>query len=336
MIKKSGELNEKQGDNKMSEKSKLSNGAIYRKTFCFSLRRLLLDLIALIILIAATVIGFYVTGQSLIGLGIGALAGIIIFALLVHFIGYMFGAAQIAMMTKGVTEDALPDNIFEAGKQEVKDNFATVAAYFAITKMISAIFGEITKGINTIGKVAGGGAAGDVADTISGIIQVVVSYLESCCLGWVFYKKGQNAFKSTCEGAVLFFKNWKALIKNLGRIFGLGALSLIVIGGALTVGAYNLLGMFPQFVTAVSKAVMEARPDLDLSDPTVALLVVSLLLGIVAWSILHAVFVKPFVLVGVLRNFMKAGIANPPKEEQFPEIEKISPKFKKAYAKSTM
>ena len=52
-----------------------------------------------------------------------------------------------------------------------------------------------------------------------------------------------------------------------------------------------------QFVTAVSKAVMEARLDLDLSDPTVALLVVSLLLGTVARPNPHAVFVKPFVPV---------------------------------------
>ncbi|MCI1723609.1 MAG: hypothetical protein LKM41_12650 [Lachnospiraceae bacterium] len=318
------------------QKTKLSNGAIYRRTFCFSWARLLLQVICLVILFASGAVGFLVSGQKAVGLGIGALVGIVIWIILNHFLGYLLKAGQIAMMTKGVTEDELPEHVFQAGKQAVKENFLTVAAYYAVTGIIGGIFHEITRGINALGKMGGSGGT-EVADTISSVIQVVVSYLEECCLGYVFFKHGQqNAFKSTCDGAVLFFKNWKALLKNLGRIFGLGLVSLIIIGGALAVGAYNILGRFPEAVSAISQAIHEAYKDIDVSDPTVALVVSSILIAVVIWSILHSVFVRPFVLVGVLRNYMQAGVANPPQEESYGELEKLSPKFAKAHAKAVM
>jgi hypothetical protein len=53
-------------------------------------------------------------------------------------------------------------------------------------------------------------------------------------------------FKATCEGAVLYFKNWKTLIKNMGRVLGLGLISLLVIGGVLGVGYYALFSNFPR------------------------------------------------------------------------------------------
>lgn len=312
----------------------LTNGQIYRKTFIFSWMRFLVDFLAVLILAACILIGFFVSGQQVIGLGIGLLVGILIFFLMVHFVTYLFKAGQIAMMTKGVTEGQLPDNVLQAGKAIVKQRFLTVAAYYAVTSAIKAIFREITRGINAIGKVAGGETGGEVGDTISGVINTVVSYLCDCCLGWVFYKSEQSAFKSTCDGAVLFFKNWKALIKNLGRIFGMGLVSLLVIGGAFTAMFYAVLGNFPAFVTAVAKAMQSAVKGTDLSDPTVALLFVSLLFGVIVWTILHNAFVRPFVLVGVLRNYMTAGIQNPPQEESFAQLDKLSPKFRKTHAKA--
>jgi hypothetical protein len=44
---------------------------------------------------------------------------------------------------------------------------------------------------------------------------------------------------------------------------------------------------------------------------------------------IHSVLIRPFILVGVLRNFMAAGIADIPTEEQFAELEKLSPRFTK-------
>lgn len=316
-----------------AKEGQLSNGYIYRKTFVFSGFRFLIELLAVVILVGCVYGGFAISGQSMIGLGIGAVVGLVVFYLLVHFFTYLLKAGQIAMMMKGVTENALPDNVMEEGKKEVKSRFVTVIAYYTVTRLIQGIFAEITRGINALGQ--GGGQAGEgVAGTISAIINVIVAYLGDCCLGWVFYKKDQNAFKSTCEGAVLFFKNWKALIKNLGRIFGFGVLSFVVIGGAFTAIGYVILGQFPSFISAIGQALHEMNADIDATDPTVTLIILALVFAIIIWAILHNVFVRPFILVGVLRNYMNAGISNPPKESSFAQLDGMSKKFAKAHQKA--
>lgn len=311
----------------------MSNFEIYRRTLVFSGHRLLLDLIAVLAVAGCIFFGMMIAPDAVLGLGIGAAVGLLIFFLIVHFVGYLYQAGQIAMMTRAITENSLPKDVVGEGKAAVKARFATVTAYYAISGAIKGIFYEITQGINSLAKL-GGSAGESVGDTISGIINIAVSYLCDCCLGWVFYRSDEGSFRGTCEGAVLFFKNWKTLLKNMGRVIGIGIASFVVIGGALTFGFYRLMGRFPAFVTALTKAMAEADSNIDLSDPTVALLVISMLFGILCWSIIHSVLVRPFVLVGVLRNFIEAGRASQPEEANFAELDKVSGKFRKAHEKA--
>jgi len=41
---------------------------------------------------------------------------------------------------------------------------------------------------------------------------------------------------------------------------------------------------------------------------------------ICVWLIIHDLFIHPFILVGVLRNYMKAGLADSPTEASFSEL----------------
>lgn len=313
----------------------LSNGQIYRKTFVFSWLRLLLDLLAFIVMVACIALGYLILQDKIIGIIGGLIIGIVIFWIIIHFFGYLLKAGQIAMMTRGIVEGELPDNIVAEGKAEVKSRFATVSAYYLISSAIHGIFHEITSGINALSK-AGGSTGEEVGDAVNSVINIAVEYLCDCCLGWIFYKKSQGAFKGTCQGAVLFFKNWKALLKNMGRVFGLGIASFVVIGGALTAGFYFLLGNFPDFVNAIAQGLQSADSNLgDLSDPAVALIFISVVFGIICWLILHAVFVRPFVLVGVLRNYLQAGIAKEPNEENFAELDQMSSKFRNVHEKAS-
>lgn len=322
-------------EEKDEKKEGLTNGQVYRKTFVFSGIGFLIDVLSLVVLIACTCAGYLVSTNKAIGLGVGLLVGLILLGIILHYVKYLYKAGQIAMMTKAVTEGSLPENVLASGKKEVKERFATVSAFFAVESGIKAIFMEISNGLNALGNMAGGETGGEIGSTISAVINTVVEYLCKCCLGWVFYKKGQNAFKSTCEGAVLFFKNWKALIRNLGRIFGMAILSFILIGGGMVVGFFFLYGCFPDLLQALSTAFVNASADLQaMSDPELVQAFMALITGIVFWCIIHSEFVKPFILVGVLRNYMKAGIENAPKESNFEELDKMSPKFKKMHEKA--
>ena len=321
----------------------MNNKEIYKRTLTFSIRRLLWDLMSFAIIIIAAAAGFFLAKNlanvGLIGLAVGIVIGIIIVAIASHFISYVFKAGQIAMMTKGVTEGKLPDDVYSEGKKIVKERFLTVAAYYAVTNVIKGIFNELGRAITAVGKAIGGDNGGAVGGTISSVIQTIVSYLCDCCLGWVFYRKDENAAKATLQGGVLFFKHGKTLAKNLGRIFGIGLLSLAVIGGAFFGISYLITMAFPGAFEALASEIANiAAEGKDipsfLTNATTLQLVISGIAGVVMWSIIHSAFVRPFILVGVLRNFIESGKNEKFSEMDFDKLDSKSKKFKKLHAEA--
>ncbi|MBQ4341194.1 MAG: hypothetical protein II756_01675 [Clostridia bacterium] len=322
----------------------MDNKTIYSRTLGFSLRRVLWDLISIVLVIALTALGFILgekisEGGAIIGLIIGMIVGIVAAVLIARFISYTLKAGQIAMMTRGVTEGELPDDIIGEGKRTVKERFATVAAFFAITGAIKGIFNQIGRGIAKLGQSIGGDAGGAVGGAVSSAMQTVIAYLCDCCLGWVFYRSGVNAAKAACEGAVLFFKHGKTFIKNMGRVFGMGLASFIVIGGIFGGISYLLLSGHEEFYAQVAAQFTEAAASEGanalvklLADPAAVPVVFAAIAGIVMWGILHSTFIRPFVLVGVLRNYMASGINDVPTEESFAALDAKSPRFRKLHS----
>lgn len=320
----------------------MNNKQLYRKTIGFSLRRLLWDVLSLALLLALCTLGFMLGEKmiesGLVGLVIGAIVGIIVMALISRFVSYVLKAGQIAMMTRGITEGELPDNVIAEGKKVVRGRFGTVAAYFAITNAIKAIFNQIGRGITKVGQSIGGDTGGAIGSAVSSAIQTVISYLCDCCLGWVFYRKDVKAAKATCEGAVLFFKHGKTLAKNMGRVFGMGLVSLLLIGGAFTGIFYAILSTQTQALAGVYESVAKAAAGSEssfariLSNPATLPIVFSAIGGIIMWSFIHSAFIRPFVLTGVLRNYLESGMNDIPSEESFTLLDSRSPKFRKLHS----
>ena len=319
----------------------MTNKEIYKKTLVFSVRKILINIISTLLLVLLCGAGFLIadltTEKGLIGLGIGFLIAVIALILISRFVTYSISAGQIAMMTKGITEGKLPDDVYKEGKAIVKKRFVTVAAYFAVTRVIKGIFNQLGKGITTVGEKVGGDAGGAVGSAISITIQVVVAYLCDCCLGWVFYRENQSAAKATCEGAVVFFKHGKTLAKNMGRIFGMGILSLIIIGGAFFGIFYGITLLIPGTMEALAKEVAEASIRMDNKIPEFFMsagnlsLVIAGILGVIVWSFIHSSFIRPFVLTGVLRNYIESGKNDIPSEDSFALLDGKSPKFAKLH-----
>ena len=279
-----------------------------------------------------------INNRGLIGLGVGLLIGLFAVIFILRYVSYTNKAGQIAMMTKGVTEGKLPENVLGEGKAVVKRRFTTVAVFFAVTNVIKGIFSQLSRGMNSVGNAIGGKNGEQIASVISAVVETVVAYLCDCCLGWVFYREDQNAGKATCEGAVLFFKHGKTLMKNLGRVFGLGLLSLLVIGGAFCSVFFALFSRFPALFERITVEIGEAAAEIEqtvpeiLSNPQSVLLLCAIVAAVILWNILHSVFVRPFVLVGVLRNYLESGMNDIPAESSFAMLDSKSAKFKKLHA----
>lgn len=63
-------------------------------------------------------------------------------------------------------------------------------------------------------------------------------------------------------------------------------------------------------------------------------LICSGIVGVIMWSILHSTFVRPFILVGVLRNFIKSGQDEKISESDLKELDQKSKKFAKLRAEA--
>ena len=320
----------------------MDNMAVYKKTIGFSLRRLVWDLLAMVVLAGCGVAGFMIadksTNKGLIGLLVGALVAIVIIVVMMRWVSYKYKAGQIAMMTRGVTEGTLPDDVIGEGKRVVKERFMTVAAFFAVTGIIKGIFNEIGRAITRLGESIGGDTGNAVGSAISTVINTIVSYLCDCCLGWVFYRKDVKSTKATCEGAVLFFKHGKTFAKNMARVFVFAIVSLLLIGGIFFGIAFLIFRQFPDMFNNLAREIAEAAtrnsskiPDF-LKDPNTLIIAAAVLVGVIMWSIIHSVFIRPYVLIGVLRNYIASGIKDIPSEESFAALDAKSKKFKKLHS----
>lgn len=322
----------------------MTNFAIYKKTLVFSLIAFLIDLIGLAAMVGFATGGFFLfnntNGNGLGGLVIGLIIGVIIAVLISVFITNRIKAAQISMMTKGVVEGALPDNIYKTGLEEMKGRFGTITAFYFISNAIKGVFNQIGNAINKIGTAVGGDAGNAVTSAINSAVQVLIGYLSDCCLGWVLFRKEVNPFQAGCEGAVIFFKHGKTLIRNVGRIFGMGLASFVVIaglfGGILSLICYQFPTMFQALSNEIIDIIIKNGGTVAdfLNNPTYVMLVAVAFVSVILWSIVHSVFIRPFILIGVLRNFMAAGIQDIPTKEDLSMLDSKSPRFAKLHKKA--
>ena len=321
----------------------MSNKEIYAKTLTFSLRRFVFNTCCLLFVGVVAVIGFLLIDKmydkGLIGLAVGILFGIVVVAIVAHFISYIYKAGQIVMMTKAVTEGELPDDVYHEGKRLVKSRFTTVALYYAATSAIKGIFHEIGNLITKGAEAIGGDTGNAIGSTISIGINVVVGFLCDCCLGWVFYRSDKGAVRATLEGGAIFFKNGKALLRNLGRIFGMGIVSLLAIGGAFSGLFFLIFNSMDSTFGALKDELMEAaaRNSWNIpaffNNPTNLAMIAAVVVGLILWLIIHGTFVRPFILVGVIRNYMEAGIKSNITESDMNDLDRKSQKFAKLRAK---
>ena len=317
----------------------VTNKEIYKKTLTFSLRGALFDIAAFAVIIVCGVVGFIVaektTDIGALGLVLGLIAGLVFFVLILRYVSYTYKAGQIAMMTKAVIEGSLPDDVLAEGKRVVKERFLTVAMYFGATRIIKMIFNELGRVLMRVGRAVGGKNGSSVAAIINMIVRTIVAYLCDCCLGWVFFRKDENAGKATCEGAVIFFKHWKVFAENMGRVFGIGCISLVSIGGVFAAVFYSIAARFPAaFATLANELASSGNLDDNdsfLGDPTSLMIFTVLVCAVIVWGIIHSIFVKPFVLAGVLRNFLNSGKEDIPDETAFAMLDEKSNQFRKLH-----
>ena len=110
----------------------MRNSEIYRRTLKFSVMRLALTIVGILVVAALPLIAFLVTASINEAVCIAAtvvalIAGFVIFFFIARYGGYLYTAAQVAMITRGVATGDLPEDTYAAGKAAVKRRFLTAS-----------------------------------------------------------------------------------------------------------------------------------------------------------------------------------------------------------------
>lgn len=223
---------------------------IFMQTLPFSIAKLALGgimFLASVLLLAILIgIGALIGGESLfvcIVIWMGMTGGGC--AALMHYLGYLVKAGHIAVITEAATTGEVPAEQVKYGIEQVKKRFLTANVYFAVDRLVSGAVKQIQRGIQKLGNVLEfiPGMA-QLTKLVNFFVELSLGYIDECCLGYTFYKKEQGAFKSACDGVVIYAQNIKHLLKNAAKTM----LKVILLSIASVVVVFVLIsGIFRLF-----------------------------------------------------------------------------------------
>ena len=293
----------------------MKSGELFRKTMPFAIAKLVLGaatvLISVVLLAILLGIGWLFGENGMvicIFIWIGA-TGVVRFAIM-HYFGYLVKAGHVAVLAEAVTTGKVPDNQVNYGKEAVKKRFATSNVYFAVDKLVSGAVKQIQRGISKLGNaldfIPGMGAVTGIANFF---VELSLGYVDECCLGYTFYKKEQGAFRSACDGVVIYAQNIKHLLKNAAKTM----LKVILLSLLVLVLVFVPIGLLFRLISWNA-------------------FIGFLLAEFITWVIKFA-FLDSYILCQTMASYMEVAPTTEITFDLYGKLSKISGKFKELFNK---
>lgn len=230
---------------------------------------------------------------------------------LMHYIGYLIKAGHVAVIAEVLATGKVPANQVEYGKKVVQKRFATANVYFVIDKLVSGAVRQIQRIVEGVGRavdiVPG---MNYITKLLNFFVTISLGYIDECCLGYTFLKRKQSAFRSSCDGVVIYAQNWKPLLKNAGKTMA-KVLALMLIAA--------LIIFIP--IGLIFKA-------LSLSGFVAFML--SLLIAYVAKFAL----LDPYIMIDMMKVYMSCAQKTELSFDLYGKLCKMSDKFKELFNKA--
>lgn len=294
----------------------MKTSQIYFKTMKFVWAKLALGLatvVASIVILAVClgISGLFGEGAVIIGVFFWIAGTAIVSNLLNHYLGYLFKAGHVAIIATAVTTGTIPENQIETAKTMVKERFLTSNVYFVVDRLVSGAVKQLQNGLGKIdslfGNIPGVSAIVSFAQVFVGI---ALGYVDECCLGYTFIKKEQGAFQSAADGVVIYFQNWKRLLKDAAImafvVIGVSILAWIV-PFAVFGGIFAALS-WPRWVAAI--------------------------LAFMVALILKSAFIDSYMMVKMMVSYMEVAPSTEITFDLYGKLCKLSNKFKNLFQKA--
>ncbi len=289
---------------------------VYLKTMKFVWLKLALG--GAIFLISAVTMFLFLWIGSLVGSGSGIAIALSLWAILIggvftfaeRYIGYMLKAGHVAMVTTAVTTGTLPENQLEAAKSMVKERFATANVYFVVDRLVSGAVSQLQRGLqkleDLLGKIPGVAVIVSFAQLF---VHIALNYIDECCLGYTFLHREQSAFKSAADGVVIYFQNWKTLLKNAA------VTTLIVMGISL------LAWLLPFLIFASLFTLLHIH------------WIFAFILALIIAAIIKSSFVDSYMMVKTMVSYMQVAPSTEITFDLYDKLCKLSAKFRNLFNK---
>lgn len=190
---------------------------VYLKTMTFVWLKLAMGGALLLFSLVTLAIFFWLANltSNPLPLYIWVILDIVVCGWVSRYVGYMLKAGHVAIVSKAVTTGSVPENQFQMAKEMVSKRFATSNVYFVVDRLVSGAVSQLQKGLGTVDKLLGGiPGVSAIISFLQLFIGIALGYVDECCLGYTFLKEDQSAFKSAADGVVIYFQNWKTLLKD--------------------------------------------------------------------------------------------------------------------------
>lgn len=190
---------------------------VYLKTMTFVWLKLAMGGALLLFSLVTLAIFFWLANltSNPLPLYIWVILDIVVCGWVSRYVGYMLKAGHVATVSKAVTTGCVPENQFQMAKEMVSKRFATSNVYFVVDRLVSGAVSQLQKGLGTVDKLLGGiPGVSAIISFLQLFIGIALGYVDECCLGYTFLKEDQSAFKSAADGVVIYFQNWKTLLKD--------------------------------------------------------------------------------------------------------------------------
>ncbi|HKM35669.1 MAG TPA: hypothetical protein VJY54_13155 [Lachnospiraceae bacterium] len=284
---------------------------IFFKTIKFTWLKLALGLATLLVsvLLFAILTGIAMLFRSEEGLGFGVIIWFILsiaaYYIINLYFGYLVKAGHVAIIATAVTTNQIPDQQFEVAKEIVKKRFATSNAYFVIDRLVTGSVSQLQRGLqkidNLLGNIPG---ISFIINIMQLFVSIALNYVDECCLGYTFIKTDINPYKAAADGVVIYFQNWKKLLKSAALT------SLIVI--VATIAAW----VIPFFVFGAIFTL------LGWSKWIAAILAFMFALAI------KSAFIDSYIMISMMVSYMEVAPTTEITFDLYGKLSKLSRKFR--------
>jgi hypothetical protein len=305
----------------------MKNGQIFTKTIPFVFLRLLAQVALL------SVVGAYAAlvllGINLVfGAGLGS--AISIFVMLIfggigiglykfasRYVSYLIKSAHVAVITELVEHGSISskDGIVSYGLGKVKQRFASTSVFFVLDGLIAGAVRQIQNGITAVAGLLNFIPGLKVVVSIfNKFVGIVLNYVDEAVLSHIFRTNSDNAWKGAADGIVLYFQNWKEILKNAAIV----TILLLVwnVGGSIAL-FLGLSGLFNAIIPIGEVAIF-----------------VAVFMSVTIVLVIKSAVIDPLILISIINKYTVVTTGQTPAIDMYEKARKFSTKFRKIEEKS--